>query len=650
MTPTVQRSDLPIEGMTCAACAARIERRLASQPGVQSASVNFLTRVATVVFDANATGPERLAQAVDDIGYHAVVPTAAADESERSAQGGAGEEARTRGHEQREDAALRGLKVRMIVGAVLATPVVVIAMSHGMVEAFDSSAARWVQMVLTIPVLFWCGARFFRSAFKGLLHASANMDTLVALGTGAAFIASVVATVAPSVVMHAGEGAHAGQGAHAGHAGVLVYYESSAVIIVLVLLGKYLEARATRRTTGAISRLIGLSPPRARLLRDGREIDVPVASVVVNDRLLVKPGETIPVDGVVLAGASAVDESMLTGESVPVEKRVGDQVLGATMNAAGALTIQATRVGEDTTLSRIVRLVEQAQGAKAPIARLADRISGVFVPVVMVIALATFGVWWLVAPGESGLTLALTAAVSVLIIACPCALGLATPAAIMVGTGRGAERGVLVRSGAALESAGRVTTVVLDKTGTITLGRPEVTDVIAAPDVNEADVLQLAGSAERGSEHPIAAALVRAARDKGMLLSEPAELTALPGRGIEARVGKRRVLVGTAAFLSERGVVITLGEKAEHLHEQGRTVVHVAIDGREAGLVAVADAVKPSAAKAIADLKAMGLRVMMLSGDRRTAASAVARQVGIDEADVLAEVLPEQKAQCVSEL
>jgi P-type Cu+ transporter len=644
-----ERCDLPIEGMSCASCAARIERTLASQPGVSAASVNFATRVATVKYDPARTGPPGLARAVEQAGYRARVP--AKDEGGRGTAGGGASHAH---HGPGEDHAAhmmvdqreaRGLLTRTIVGAALSLPLLVMAMSHGRIEAFNEPWANWAQWALATPVVLWCGWRFFASAWRGLRHLSANMDTLVAMGTGAAYVYSAAATVWPGFFARAGGGQHAA----GGHAPMpAVYFEAAAVIIVLILLGKYLEARATGRTTAAIRRLMGMQARSARVIRDGREQNLPVEQVRVGDLVLVRPGEKIPVDGRVLEGASAVDESMLTGESVPVDKREGSEVFGATINTTGALRLTATKVGEGTALRQIVRLVQEAQGSKAPIARLADRISGVFVPVVIAVALATFAVWWLVSPAESRLSMALVTSVSVLIIACPCALGLATPTAIMVGTGRGAERGILIKGGEALETAHRLSAIVLDKTGTITQGRPELTDVEAAEGLTPEEVLRLAASAERRSEHPLAGAIVRGAEDRGVGLEEPRDVTASVGMGLRALVGGRAVLVGKAALLEERGVRVGMSGRAASLAAGGRTVMHVAVDGREAGIIAVADTVKPSSAEAVASLRAMGLRVVMMTGDNRATAEAVAAQVGVDE--VMAGVLPADKADMVGSL
>jgi P-type Cu+ transporter len=658
-----ERCDLPIEGMTCAACASRIEKRLAKQPGVSSAHVNFVTKVATVKYDPAATRPESLAKAVDDIGYKAIVPstvhrpgshrqggTTAAHGHADHASHRTSSSADHAAHMNVGEVEAERLLAKTIAGAILSLPVVVIAMSHGTIEAFNVPWINWVQLALTTPVMFWCGWPFFRSAWKGLLHASANMDTLVAMGTGAAYLHSLAATIWPS--FFAGV-AGAVSGSHTGHAMggmpmVPVYYEAASVIIVLILLGKYLEARATGRTTAAIKRLIGMEAKTARVVRSGTERDVPIEEVIVGERVLVRPGERIPVDGIVESGQSAVDESMLTGESVPVEKKAGDSVFGATMNTTGAMRLVATKIGADTALQQIVRLVQEAQGSKAPIARLAETISGVFVPIVIGIAIVTFLVWWVVAPTENRLGMALITSVSVLIIACPCALGLATPTAIMVGTGRGAEKGILIKGGEALETAHRLTAVVLDKTGTITHGKPAVTDLIPAQGFDAAEVLQLAASTEQHSEHPIAAAIVREAVARNLRLAEPAEFRALIGQGVEATVEGKRVLVGKPQLLEQRGITISCADKVAELAGLGRTPMLVAIDEREAGIIALADTIRAESKDAIATLHQLGLRVVMMTGDNRRTAEAVASQVGVDE--VFAEVLPKEKADKVRAL
>jgi len=673
------RTDLPIVGMTCASCANRIEKRLSQQTGVESANVNFATKVATVKYNPATTQPEKLAKAVDDIGYKAIVPAPKANPAHGhaghdhaamlAAEGQDAHAGHVMGatatgedhsaHMHVSDQEVRRLLTKIVVGTVLSIPVLVIAMSHGKIEALNVPWINWLQLALTTPVLFWGGSQFFRSTWKGLKHFSANMDTLVAMGTGAAYLYSLAATIWPSffagVTGGAGTPSGAVQGAHAsesmgGMQMVPVYYEAAAVIIVLILLGKYFEARATGRTTAAIKRLIGLQAKTARVVRDGHEQDVPVESVIVGDRVLVRPGEKIPVDGKVESGQSAVDESMLTGESVPAEKKPGDDVFGATMNTTGALRLVAMKVGADTALQQIVRLVQEAQGSKAPIARLADRISGIFVPIVIAIAVASFAVWWFVSPVETRMSMALVTAVSVLIIACPCALGLATPTAIMVGTGLGAERGILIKGGEALETAHKMTAIVLDKTGTITHGKPAVTDVVPAPGspVDEAELLRLAASAEQHSEHPLAAAIVREATSRGITLAEPSRFTAVVGHGIEATVDGKTLLVGKAALLQQRAVTMTQTDRAAELAALGRTPMFVAVDGREAGIVAVADTIRPESKEAIETMHGLGLRVVMMTGDNRRTAEAVASQVGVDQ--VYAEVLPKDKADQVRAL
>ncbi len=642
-----ERCDLAIEGMTCASCAARIEKKLGKQKGVASASVNFATKVATVLFDPAITAPSKFVTAVESLGYKASLPTQPQIRPGTESATVADHDGSNGPSRQPETKHTREVTRNLILGSVLTLPLLVIAMSHGQIRALNQPWMNWVQLALATPVLFWCGRGFFRAAWRGFLHGSANMDTLIALGTGGAYVYSVVATGWPQLV--AGLVTDSMHGHNANTIGMVpVYYEASATIIVLILLGRYLESRATGQTSAAIGKLIGLQPKTARVIRADGEQNVPIETVKIGDLVVIRPGEKIPVDGRVESGQSAVDESMLTGESMPVSKTAGANVYSATINTTGALRVFATKVGEETALRQIVRLVQEAQGSKAPISRLADRISGVFVPIVIAIALATFAVWWFVSPPETRLSMSLITSVSVLIIACPCALGLATPTAIMVGTGLGAQHGILIRSGAALESTGQLTTIMLDKTGTITRGHPSLTDLLPAAGFGETELLRLAASAELNSEHPIAAAIVRGARERGLALHDPTWFQTVTGRGVEATVDGRRVLVGTGELLDHHGVAQSMTEQADGLASLGRTAMFVAIDGREAGVISVADSVKPESFEAVARMRMDGLRVVMLTGDNQRTADAVAHQVGIDQ--VFARVLPHDKADKVREV
>ncbi|MNS44915.1 Copper-exporting P-type ATPase A [compost metagenome] len=559
----------------------------------------------------------QLVAAVEKAGYEA---TALGGDSTPGEVAASREEAKAREHAV--------LTRRLVIAAALTLPVMVISM----VPALAFPGHQYVLWALTTPVQFWAGWPFLRQGAKAVAHGSANMDVLVSLGTLAAYGFSVYQVLAPGGHTH-------------GH----YYFETAAVIITLILLGKFLESRARGSAGSAIKQLMGLRAKTARVLGDGdEEADVPVDSVKVGDRLRVRPGEKVPVDGVILSGHSTLDESMLTGESLPVAKAEGDSVIGATLNKTGAFTMRATQVGAETTLAQIVRLVQEAQGGKAPIQRLADQVSGVFVPIVVALAALTFLAWFfLAAPGDWAA--AVTATVAVLVIACPCAMGLATPMAIMVGTGRGAEHGVLIKGGEVLERARAVTTVVFDKTGTLTLGRPVLTDTVPAEGTSPEDLLRLAASTERASEHPLAEAVVQGARDRGLTLAEPAGFAATAGSGIEAEVDGVWVRVGTRALMRLRGVDPTpLESIATELEAAGKTAVFVAVDGRLAGVLAVADALKPHAAEAVSALQREGLRVVMLTGDNRRTAEAIARQAGIDRVE--AEVLPGDKAAHVKRL
>ena len=672
------RLDLPIEGMSCAACASAIERALAKAPGVSSAGVNFLTKTATVSFDPVATSPEALATVVRRTGYDTQLPPPPAQpasatrtpqqpastssqplpEHHLSAQTPKAVIDKAHDHQNTTDTEQRTLRRKVIVGAALSLPVLVIAMSHGAIPFLNHAWINWLQLALSTPVVIWCGGQFFRRAWLGLKHFSAGMDSLVALGTGAAFLYSVAATIYPAFFIASHPAAQANHTNAASHTQMVpVYFEAAAVIIVLVLLGKLLEARATSSTSAAISKLIGLQPRTARVLRapvqsqTPVELDIPVGQVIVGDTVIVRPGEKIPVDGTVETGTSAIDESMLTGESLPVEKHPGDTVFGATVNTTGSLRFRATKVGSDTALQQIVRLVQQAQGTKAPIARLADTIAAYFTPAVLAIAALTFIIWFFAAPVDTRFSMALLTFVSVLIIACPCAMGLATPTAIMVGTGRGAQHGILIKSGLALETAHKLTAIILDKTGTITRGKPALTDVRTLPPFSEHDLLKLCASAERRSEHPLAAAIVAGASARNITLIEPTNFRALVGQGIEATVEGHALLIGTQELLSSRNIsTAVLDDLARELAAAGKTPMFAAINNQPAGLFAVADTVKPESAAAIAQLQQMGLRTAMITGDNALTARAVAQSVGIPPELVFAEVLPENKAEHVKRL
>lgn len=544
-----------------------------------------------------------------------------------------------------EEAEYRRLLRRFVVAAVLSLPVLVIAMSHGRIAALNFGGVNWFQLALTTPVVFFSGWPFYRGAWAAFRHRFADMNTLIALGTGAAYLYSVAATVAPS--FFARESSHAGMAEMA--ADVPVYFEAASVIIALILLGSLLEARARGRTGAAIRRLIGLQAKTARVIRQEREMDIPVEQVAVDDVIIVRPGEKIPVDGVVFEGSSVIDESMLTGESLPVEKHAGDEVIGGTINKTGSFRFRATKVGRDTVLHQIVKMVQDAQGSKAPIARMADVISAIFTPVVICIAIATFVVWFVASPGDVRLSMALVNFVSVLIIACPCALGLATPTAILVGTGRAAENGILIKGGESLERAHKLQTIVLDKTGTITKGEPTLTDVLPSDGMDDAELLRLVASAERASEHPLGEAIVRAAIERNIALSEVTEFNAMPGQGIQAKVDGRLLLLGNAKLMNERQLSLSeFDGRVAVFAAEGKTPMYVVVDGRLGGVVAVADQIKPGSRAAISSLKRLGLEVVMMTGDNRRTAEAVAKQVGI--ARVLAEVLPGAKADEIKRL
>ena len=567
---------------------------------------------------------EAIQRAVTSTGYK-LAETPKPGEQEDPAEA----ERRERGREY------RSLLAKFIFAAVVSVPVMVLSYPGWFPYLRDlpMGAVRliWGGLgLLTLPVLLWSGRQFFTGAWSALTHRSADMNTLIALGTGAAWLYSTVAVLWPQLFP---EGT------------TEPFYDVTAVVTALVVLGQALELRAKGRTSEAIQKLMGLQAKTARVVRDGKEVDIPVEEVLVGDIVLVRPGEKVPVDGEIAEGRSALDESMLTGESMPVEKGPGDEVIGATVNKTGAFKFRATKVGKDTALAQIVKMVQDAQGSKAPIQRLADTISGYFVPIVMVIAVLTFVVWFDFGPSPR-LTFALVTAVTVLIIACPCAVGLATPMSLMVGVGKAAESGILIRNGEALEMAQKLDAIILDKTGTITEGRPSLTDVVEAGGFSEKEILGLAASVEKGSEHPLGEAIVRGAEERGAALSDPRDFNAIPGHGVEGTVGGRRIVLGNLKLAKERGAEAgTLLQEAEKLSDQGKTPMFVLVDGKLAGLVAVADTVKPDSVQAIAALKRLGLQVVMITGDNKRTAEAIARQVGVDR--VLAEVLPDDKAQNV---
>ncbi len=629
--------ELPIRGMTCASCVRRVERALFSVAGVAEANVNLVTHRATIRFDPSLASVDALARAVHAAGYDA------AEVAALDMNGGAGESSRPPSRDpagQLEQAELeedRALRRDLLLAAGLALPLLVIAMSHGVIPGTDGALARWIQLALATPIVFGPGWRFVRLAWVALRHRAADMNTLVSVGVLAAWAYSAVGVVAPWLFPHAEHGSlpH-------------LYFEAAGGIVSLVLFGKFLEARARKRLSDAVRGLVSLVPRLAvRLRGDGSEEQVSVESLKVGERVLVRPGERIPTDGEVLSGSSAVDESMLTGESLPVDKRAGEKVFAGTLNQSGALRVEVTRTGRETALSRIVEAVEQAQGSRAPIARLADVVSGHFVPVVMVIGVVTLCVWWWLDPSAAGFGNAVEHMVAVLVIACPCALGLATPAAVAVGAARGAELGILIKGGVALETASRITSVLLDKTGTLTSGKPQLTEYVNQSGLRDEEWLSLLAAVENQSEHPVAKAIVAGALERGARPLYPSAFQSEPGYGIEGRVDGTTVRIGTSAWLARAGVdTSALEGLAEELGARGRTPSFVAIDGRPSGLIAVADTPTEAARAAVRALHTAGISVAMVSGDRRSTAEAVARELGIGK--VFAQVTPADKADIVA--
>ncbi len=615
-----------IEGMSCASCAMTIENAVSKIPGVDKASVNLATEIMTVEANDSVT-PEDIAKVVDGVGYSAR-PRGKSVEEELEEKN------------EKKEAHLREMKRNLTISAIFAVPLLFIAMADMVgipMPAFLSPmqspvSYALIQLALVLPII-WLGRRFFVDGFKALSKGHPNMDSLVALGTSAAFLYSLYGTY------HVLEG-------HA-HFAMNLYYESAGVILTLITLGKYFEDVSKGKTSMAIQTLVGLAPKMATVLRDGQEVEVPVEEVQVGDLIRVKPGEKVPVDGVVTEGNSTVDESMLTGESIPVSKAVGDEVIGASLNKTGSFILKATKIGKDTALSQIIQLVEQAQGSKAPIAKLADKVSGVFVPIVIGLALVSGLAWYFL--GQESWVFALTITISVLVIACPCALGLATPTAIMVGTGKGAENGILLKSGEALEEANHVNMVVFDKTGTITNGTPVVTDVVTAENTDADALIHLAASLEVASEHPLGEAIVAKAKEQGAAFDEVTNFEAIPGFGIKGHVGETLVFLGNEKWMRENGLAnVEMNDKANHFAEQGKTPLYIGYNDAVQGLIVVADTVKESSARAIQTLHEMGIQVAMMTGDHERTAQAIAAEVGIDR--VFSEVLPQDKANYVSKL
>lgn len=618
---------VPISGMTCAACAKAIERAVSKLEGVESVSVNFASEKANIKYNPKATRLSEIKQAISKAGYKALEIESSNKVDEDKA---------------RKEKEIKVLWTKFIVSAIFTAPLLFYAMAH-MIPGLNKSLPSFldpmhdpltfalVQIILVTPVII-AGYRFYTVGFRAIIRRSPNMDSLIAMGTSAAVIYSLYSTYR----IYMGD-----------HDSVMnLYFESAGVIITLILLGKSLEAVSKGKTSEAIKKLMGLAPKTAIVIQDGREIELPIEEVEVGDVILVKPGAKIPVDGEVVEGYTSIDESMLTGESIPVEKHVGDKVIGASINKNGSIKFKATKVGGDTALAQIIKLVEDAQGSKAPIAKMADIVSGYFVPIVFAIAIIASVAWYL--SGESTV-FSLTIFISVLVIACPCALGLATPTAIMVGTGKGAEYGILIKGGEALEAAHKINIIVFDKTGTITEGNPEVTDVIASGEIGRNKLLQIAASAEKGSEHPLGEAIVKGAEKEKLEMLRVDKFAAIPGHGIEVQIEGSDILLGNRKLMADRNIGLKhLEGESDRLASEGKTPMYIAVDNKLAGIIAVADVVKASSARAIDRLHDMGIEVVMITGDNRRTAEAIARQVGIDR--VLAEVLPQDKADEVKKL
>jgi Cu+-exporting ATPase len=614
-----ERVDLPILGMTCASCVQKIEKALLEADGVTKAVVNLATENAKVEYLPSETSLSELKKAIESTGYKVLeIEEGEAEDYEKVIR----------------EKEYKKLKKKFIFGLVISIIVLIGSLEWlpGVPEFLRNYYLLWI---LATPVQFWAGWQFYRGAWGAFVHRNADMNTLIAVGTSAAYLYSISAILFPSFFISGGIEPK-------------VYFDTSVVIITLILLGKVLEARAKGQTSEAIKKLIGLQPKTARVIREEKEIDLPVEEVLVGDIIIVRPGEKIPVDGIVREGKSYVDESMITGESIPVEKKAKDEVIGATINKSGSFKFEATKVGKDTALAQIIKLVQEAQGSKAPIQRLADVIAGYFVPVVISIALLTFVIWFVFGP-EPALTLALLNFVAVMIIACPCALGLATPTAIMVGTGKGAEKGVLIKGGESLETAHKINTIVFDKTGTLTKGEPEVTDIIPSDKYSLKEILFYAGCAEKNSEHPLGEAIVRKTKKERIELKEPEEFDSITGFGIEAKIDGKKIVLGKGKLLEQRKIELgDLISRAEELAQDGKTPIYLSIDGKPSAIIAVADTLKENSQEAVEELHKLGLKVVMLTGDNRKTAEAIARKLGIDR--VIPEVLPEDKVAEIKKL
>jgi len=604
----------PIKGMHCASCVRVIERSLSKTPGVKEANVNLATEKATVTYDDSECGPSQIASAVSDVGYTALVEQSKEDEDLEK---------------KRKIKELSYLKLKVFFSLGIGA-IILWGSFPGLMETSPSFLRNpWLQLILATPVQFWAGLDFYKATIPALKHRLANMDTLVALGTTVAYFYSVFVTIFPQVVMNLGMDP-------------MPYFDVAVIVIGLILLGRYFEAKAKAGTSDAIKKLIGMQAKTARILKDGKEIDIPVEEVAMGDIIRVRPGEKIPVDGLILEGESSVDESMVTGESIPSDKTKGDTIIGSTINKTGTFTFKATKVGSETMLAQIIKLVQEAQGSKAPIQRIADTISSYFVPIVIMLAFATFGIWYVFGPNPA-LLYALLNTVAVLIIACPCAMGLATPTAIMVATGKGAELGILIKDAQSLEIAHKINTVIFDKTGTLTKGKPEVTDVIPAQaGVRKDELLSLAASIEKGSEHSLAESIVKEAEEQKINFQNVTKFKAIAGHGVEGLVGKKQVFFGNRKLMAREKVVLDKHLKEiEKLEGDGKTVMMLSVNNKLIGLIAVADTLKESAKEGVKALQEKGIEVVMITGDNQRTAQAIAEKVGIKR--VLAEVLPDQK-------